>query len=112
MRYSLFKSEGIFTRPKLTVVWKQMSVVYPTKLLWLARGQLCGQQWPLLCGEHQNLDQMVAKVMTLNLNVGLESRRTHIGAWPKNTSGWRCGSAGGRPGRWKHIQRRHWSRPF
>lgn len=81
MRRSWMRCEGIFNR--LTVVWKQMSVVYPTKLLWLACGQLCGQQWPFLCGEHQNLDQMVAEVSTLNLNVGLESRRTHIGAWPK-----------------------------
>lgn len=80
MRCSLFKSEGIFNRPKLPVVWKEMSVVYPAKLLWLACVQLYGQQWPLLCGEHQNLDQMVAKVSTLNL----ESRRTNIGAWPKN----------------------------
>lgn len=80
----MFKSEGIFNRSKLTVVWKEMSVVYPAKLLSLACVQLYGQQWPLLCGELQNLDQMVAKVSTLNLNVGLESRRTHIGAWPKN----------------------------
>lgn len=63
-----------------------MSVMYPTKLRWLACGQLCGQQWPLLCGEHQNLDQMVSKVSTLNLNVGLEedthwsmAKKTHLG---------------------------------